>query len=90
MPIFLFVLLILNAVTFFLFAFDKHCSIHNKRRVPERILFLLAFLGGALGAIIAMQVFRHKTKKTIFVVMMPLLFVIHLILIFYIFPLYGH
>ena len=31
------------------------------RRVPERTLLLLDFLGGSLGGILGMLLFRHKT-----------------------------
>ena len=45
----------------------------KKRRVPEARLFLLALLGGALGGVLGMQVFRHKTQHMQFVVGFPLL-----------------
>ncbi|GLQ19021.1 DUF1294 domain-containing protein [Maritalea porphyrae] len=53
----------LNLCSFVLFGWDKRASIKSYRRVSERTLLLAAYLGGALGAIIASQLFRHKTQK---------------------------
>lgn len=44
-------------------------------RVPEKTLFAFAALGGALGGIIGMYTFRHKTKHKSFTIGMPLLLV---------------
>ena len=41
--------------------------------MPEATLFLLAILGGALGGVLGMQIFRHKTKHMHFVLGFPLL-----------------
>jgi len=59
-------LAIINIMTFLLYGFDKLSARLNWRRVPEKTLWLSAFLGGSIGAIIGMQLFRHKTKKTSF------------------------
>ena len=59
-------LLVMNLVTFLVFGLDKWKAkrkVKNEsvRRVPERALFLLAILGGSLGALLGMKVFHHKT-----------------------------
>ena len=54
---------LINLVTFGLFWLDKRRSETDRWRIPERRLLNLAFMGGSLGAFIAGQVFRHKTKK---------------------------
>lgn len=36
------------------------------RRVPEKVLYVATFLGGSAGALVAMHVFHHKTKKLSF------------------------
>ncbi|WP_228548255.1 DUF1294 domain-containing protein [Sporosarcina obsidiansis] len=46
--------------------FDKKQAQKKKQRIPERNLWLLALLGGGVGAYFGMQVFRHKTRKTTF------------------------
>lgn len=42
-----------------------------RRRVPERVLFLIAALGGAAGAWLGMYLFRHKTRHWYFVLGIP-------------------
>lgn len=61
--ILLYYLLLINVVSFLIFGLDKMLAKSNSRRVPEKILFLLALLGGALGAMIGMEVWRHKRRK---------------------------
>lgn len=46
--------------------YDKMQAKKKGKRVPERNLWLLAFLGGGIGAYIGMQMFRHKTRHTAF------------------------
>ena len=66
-------LLALNLISFFLMGHDKQCARKNRRRVPEKTLFLSAILFGALGGTLGMYVFRHKTKHWYFKVFFPLL-----------------
>lgn len=66
-------LLSVNFLAFLLYGADKYKAIHNEWRIPERILLLLAVIGGAFGALFAMQFFRHKTKKMKFKLGIPLL-----------------
>ena len=65
---------ILNLVTMIVYAADKHIakSRSGKRRVPERTLLLLSFAGGCVGALLGMFLFRHKTKHTRFLLLVPL------------------
>ncbi len=53
----------INVIAFLAFGWDKRQSIHNGSRIAERTLLVLALLGGALGALIGQQLFRHKTQK---------------------------
>jgi uncharacterized membrane protein YsdA (DUF1294 family) len=52
-----------NAFTFAAFAYDKAQAKAGQRRVPERRLIELALIGGSLGALLAQQTLRHKTRK---------------------------
>lgn len=54
---------VLNIVTFIVYRLDKKRAERERQRLPEWHLLLLAFIGGALGAVLAQQIFRHKTKK---------------------------
>jgi uncharacterized membrane protein YsdA (DUF1294 family) len=53
----------INVVAFHVFAHDKLESVGRRRRTPERTLLALTAFGGALGAVAARWLFRHKTKK---------------------------
>lgn len=53
----------INAVTFFMFWLDKRRSRVGAWRIPEYKLLGLSMLGGSLGALLAQQIFRHKTTK---------------------------
>ena len=59
-------LLVINLVTFLAFGIDKWKAKRKEkkdsvRRIPEKWLFLLAALGGSIGALIGMRVWHHKT-----------------------------
>lgn len=56
-------LVAINLSTFAYYGFDKFQARTNGSRVPEVVLHLLVVLGGAVGAYLAMQLFRHKTIK---------------------------
>ena len=62
----LYYILAVSFITFILWGIDKSRAVNNKRRVPEKWLYILIIIGGAMGALMGMVAFRHKTKKTIF------------------------
>lgn len=68
----LFIIYIASIFTFALFAWDKHLAVFQKTRVPEFILLLFSFLGGAFGALCAMIFFRHKTLHKMFTICVPI------------------
>jgi uncharacterized membrane protein YsdA (DUF1294 family) len=55
-----------NVTTLIAFGFDKWRAARSKLRVSEFTLLLLAALGGWLGGLLAMNLFRHKTAKWTF------------------------
>ena len=55
--------LVINSIAFATFWIDKRAAIHGERRVRESTLLLMALFGGSAGALVARQVFRHKTRK---------------------------
>lgn len=57
---------ILSLLAFILYGVDKQKAKRGAWRIPEKTLLLASFLGGALGGIAAMQIFRHKTKHWYF------------------------
>ena len=62
-----------NLVTFTVYGVDKAKARRGAWRVPEKTLFLLPLLGGSVGALLGMLVFRHKTKHWFFVWGIPLI-----------------
>lgn len=64
--------IVINLLTFLLYGLDKYKAIRREWRIPERALLLMAFVGGAFGALSAMRIFRHKTRKGRFKLMIPL------------------
>ena len=60
-------LIAINLVTFAGYGADKRRARRGAWRVPEKTLFLLPLLGGSVGALLGMRVFRHKTKHWYFV-----------------------
>lgn len=53
----------INVATFVLYSYDKNAARRGALRVPETILHVSAFLGGAPAALAAQQIMRHKTAK---------------------------
>lgn len=58
---------------FLLMGIDKWKARRERYRIPEAALFLTAFLGGAAGCWLGMQVFRHKTKHWYFKYGLPMM-----------------
>ncbi len=65
---FIYYLFLINIITFILFGFDKYNALHQKKRVSNLSLLFFSFIGGSIGAVIAMKNFRHKTKKDYYVI----------------------
>ena len=71
-------LLVVTAVTFAVYGWDKLCAKRGVWRVPEKILLLLALLGGSVGALAAMAIFRHKTRHLKFRYGVPLILILQI------------
>lgn len=52
-----------NLAAFAAMGWDKSCAERGERRIAERTLLTFAAAGGGPGAVLAQQVFRHKTRK---------------------------
>ncbi len=75
-------LCIINVVAFLAFGLDKLSAVKGCWRTPEKTLLALCALGGALGGYAAMNVFRHKIRKTRFALGVPLMLLAQVALIF--------
>src|SRR4051812_13299457 len=76
--VYLAVLLAMSIVTILVYWADKRRAEAGQRRVPEKVLHLLAVGGGWPGAWWAQRRLRHKTRKVPFQVAFWLLVVVHL------------
>lgn len=69
--------MIVNIAAFAMYGADKFFAKKDMWRISEKALMTVAAIGGAFGAFIGMEAFRHKTKHTKFVVIVPLLMAVH-------------
>ncbi len=76
-------LALMSLVLFAVMGADKRRAKAGARRVPEKTLFLLALLGGAIGGVLGMRVFHHKTKHWYFAWGFPILALLQLALCFW-------
>jgi len=76
-------LLAINVVTLIAFAVDKIAAIEHRSRIRIVTLLGLGFIGGSIGALIAMYVFHHKTKQDYFSVGVPLIMLMQAVVIFF-------
>ena len=80
MKIALYYLLAVNLLTFITYGIDKYKARHNHWRVREASLLLLAALGGSIGALLAMKMFRHKTQHKKFRYGVPAILLVQLVI----------
>ena len=81
---FIYILILWNIVVFLLYGYDKLMAIKDCWRVKEKTLLMCALLFGGLGAYFGMICFRHKTKHTIFKVLLPVCAVVEILVLLYI------
>ena len=81
--ILLYYLIFINLLAFLLMGLDKAKARRHRWRIPEKTLFLSAIIGGSIGAILGMQIFRHKTKHASFRIGMPCILIAQLALAAY-------
>ncbi len=82
MKYFIIYLVVINLIAFLAMYIDKRRAKYGKWRIPEQTLFILALIGGSIGAIAGMYTFRHKTKKLRFSIGFPVILVLQILLIF--------
>lgn len=80
MQYFLFYLLIINALGFWIMLADKRRAKRNAWRIPEARLMLTAVLGGSIGVLAGMYLFRHKTKHPKFTLGVPLILAVQVVI----------
>ena len=74
-------LIIINLITFLAMYIDKKKAKKGKWRTKESTLFTLVLMGGGIGGICGMYLFRHKNKKARFVFGFPAILIIEIVLV---------
>lgn len=69
---------VMSFVAFVVTMYDKLAAQAGKRRIPEKVLMLIGFFGGATGMYVTMQLIRHKTKHKKFMIGLPIFIVLHI------------
>ncbi len=77
--------LIINIVSFAIYGIDKRKAVEGKWRIPEATLLFTGFIGGAVGSFIGMKVFRHKTQKLKFRILVPVFILLNIAVIVFVF-----
>ncbi|MBQ7793559.1 MAG: DUF1294 domain-containing protein [Clostridia bacterium] len=70
------VLFVWNVIVFLIYGTDKLLARLNARRISEKTLLLCTFAAGGIGALMGMEIWRHKTKHTNFRILVPIAAVI--------------
>ena len=76
-------LILINLITFVVYADDKRRAMKHSWRTSESTLVMLAIIGGSLGALLAMLLFRHKTRHNQFAIGIPTILVAQILLIIF-------
>ncbi|MBQ3415232.1 MAG: DUF1294 domain-containing protein [Clostridia bacterium] len=76
-------LLVINIIGFLAMLIDKKKAQKGAWRIPEKTLFIITLLGGGIGTIAGMYMFRHKTKKLIFTIGFPTILISEIVLAVY-------
>ena len=72
-------------ISFLIVGFDKYSAIRDLRRIPEKTLFAIGLLGGAVGIYLGMTTFRHKTKTPSFTFGVPVIIALNIALFYLLF-----
>ncbi|WP_080685008.1 DUF1294 domain-containing protein [Finegoldia magna] len=70
--------LIINLITFLAFLIDKRKAVHNKYKIAENVLIFLCIIGGFIGALNSMVIFKHKLYKKKFTITIPIISLIYI------------
>lgn len=71
-------LIAINALSLLLMQRDKQQAREKKWRIPEAVLLFFPLMGGSLGAVMGMMLFRHKTKHPLFSIGLPVILFIQI------------
>ena len=75
-------LLVMNLIAMLVTVIDKSAAIHSRQRISEKSLILIAVFGGAPMMLLTMLMIRHKTRKPLFMIGIPVIIVLELLVLF--------
>ena len=78
----LYYLIVITIVTFLVYGIDKWKAKQGSWRISEATLLILAVIGGSIGALLGMKVWRHKTMHKKFKYGLPLILLAQIALIY--------
>lgn len=78
-------IIIINIISFFIMLYDKRQAIYHNFRISEKTIFIVSLLLGGIGTYVGMYVFRHKTKHLKFTIGIPIVIILNIVSVFYIF-----
>lgn len=81
--LFLYYILLINFIGLCLMYIDKSKAIRNQWRISESKLLLVSIVGGNIGSLLGMNLFRHKTKHPKFTIGIPIIIIIQLLILHY-------
>lgn len=75
---------VMSVISIVICVYDKLFSKFNnvKLRIPEKVLMLLALLGGSVAMLLCMLLIRHKTKHVKFMLGIPIIILLHAAAVF--------
>ena len=76
-------LIVINSLCFLTFGYDKWQAKNNKRRISEFNLLVLAGIGGTIGGIVSMYLFKHKTNKFSFTLAFYAIAILQIVLLYF-------
>ena len=74
-------LLLINFLGIASMASDKIRAMERRYRIPESVLLLISIIGGSIGSIAGMLLFRHKIRRAKFRIGLPLILIVQIALI---------
>lgn len=78
-------ILVINLFAIIIMKYDKSQAKNNNYRISEKSLFIIAIFLGGIGIYIGMYKFRHKTKHVKFTIGIPIIIIINILCIYYLF-----
>lgn len=73
--------IVISVITAIITVYDKFAAKHLPRmRIPEKVLLIMGFMGGAMAEFITMKIIRHKTRHKKFMRGLPVMIVLHLVI----------